>query len=363
MVDVYVAIKGKLMSRVETMLRLLRWGFAFRRPTSPPILIFHVTTRCNMRCRHCGDDVWGDPENDLSFKDIKQFSANIGELQDLAIGGGEPFLRRDLPEICDIFAQFNKVKNLCIPTNGFATELICNSIEQILASCQQTNIVVSLSLDGFQDTHDKIRMPGSFDRVMVTANELMAIRQQSRNFTFFFNATINSINCYELPGLAEYVQERFQTHLDFNLLTGTPRDETITLPTLEKTEQAVDGIYAARHASALLASQIRIGRNYILRTNAEGRQIVPCRAGSLIAVVDANGDVRSCTLLPVLGNLRDRSFSEIWQSPLARRQHKWIVSRGCSCNNDCFVVNNLNNYWKLPFLMLRQEFSRIFSKT
>jgi len=351
------------MSRISTLLRLLRWGFAFRRPNSPPILAFHVTTRCNMRCRHCGDDVWGDPADDLPLEVIKNFSANLGDIQDLAIGGGEPFLRRDLPEICESFARNNNVRNLCIPTNGFATEIICNTLERILSACPDTNIAVSLSIDGFRDTHDSIRMRDSFDRLLSTASQLCEIRNRNQNFSFFFNSTINNLNWRELPELAKHVRDKFQTHLDFNLLTGTPRDVTIKLPTQEETTQAVDGIYAARHTSPLLSSQIRISRNYILRTNAEGRQIVPCRAGSLIAIVDANGDVRSCTLLPALGNLRKQSFSDIWQSSSAKRQHKWIVSGGCSCNNDCFVVNNLNNYWKLPFLMLRMELKSFFSKT
>ena len=35
-------------------------------------LCYNVTTRCNMQCRHCGDDVWGDPAHDLPFPVIEQ---------------------------------------------------------------------------------------------------------------------------------------------------------------------------------------------------------------------------------------------------------------------------------------------------
>lgn len=350
------------MSRINTLLRLCRYGFAHKRPESPLMVAFHVTTRCNMRCRHCGDDVWGDPANDLPFAIIEKFSADLGKVQDLALGGGEPFLRGDLPEICELFVRNNDVHNLAIPTNGYATELICATVEKILDKCPETNVSLILSLDGFQNTHDSIRMPGSFDRVMTTAHRFAPMREQRRNFNFFFNATINNVNWRELPGLAKDVREKFQTHLDFNLLTGNPRDAALQLPTQAQIKQTIDGIYAARNNSPLLTSQLKICRDVILRTNAEGKQIIPCRAGSLLALVDANGDVRSCTVLPALGNLRQQSFQEIWNSFAARQQHKSIIHGECACNNDCYIVSSLNNYWKLPVLMLQQRLKTMLSK-
>lgn len=349
------------MSRISTLLKLCRRGFAHQRPTTPPMVVFHVTTRCNMRCRHCGDDVWGDPANDLPFAVIEKFSADLGTVQDLALGGGEPFLRGDLTEICEIFTHNNGVRNLAIPTNGFATDTISPAVEKILEKCPTTNVALILSLDGFQATHDSIRVHGSFDRVMATAHRFCAIRERHRNFDFFFNATINDMNWRELPELAAHVRGKFNTYLDFNLLTGNPRDSALQLPSQAEIEQTIDGIYATRGSSPMLASQLKIFRDHILRTNAEERQVVPCRAGSLLALVDANGDVRSCTQLPVLGNLRRQSFREIWHSPAARQQHKSIIRGECFCNNDCMVINSLSNYWKLPVLMLKQRLKDISS--
>lgn len=346
------------MSRKDALVRLCKYGFPSRRSTSPLVLFYNVTTRCNMQCRHCGDDVWGDPANDLPFPVIEQLSRDLGPLHEVALGGGEPFLRSDLPEICALFVRNNAVRNLCIPTNGFATGLICDKVREILARCRDVNVSLVLSLDGFQATHDNIRMPGSFDRVMETAGRLAELRTAHANFSFFFNATISGLNWRELPELARFVREKFAANLDFNMLTGTPRDSAVQLPALVDLEKTVDQIYAARDNTPAQDNWFRVYKEINLRTNVEKRQVIPCRAGSLIALIDANGDVRACAQLPPLGNLRDQSIREIWSSAKARQQHQAIIRGGCACNNDCYIIYSLNYYWKAPLLMLKQRFKR-----
>ena len=276
-------------------------------------------------------------------------------MHEVALGGGEPFLRRDLPEICALFVRNNGDQNLCIPTNGFATDLICSKVQEILEQCRGINVSLVLSLDGFQTTHDDIRMPGSFERVMATAEKLAELRKSHANFSFFFNATISVLNWRELPELARFVRNKFNANLDFNMLTGNPRDAAVQLPPLDDLEKTVDQIYAARDNTPAQDNWFRVYKEINLRTNVEKRQVIPCRAGSLIAVIDANGDVRACSQLPPLGNLRDQSIREIWNSTAARQQHRAIIGGGCACNNDCYLIYSLNYYWKAPLLMLRQR--------
>jgi hypothetical protein len=73
------------------------------------------------------------------------------------------------------------------------------------------------------------------------------------------------------------------------------------------------------------------------RTAAEDRQVVPCRAGVLNAVVYSNGDVSVCENHPPLGNLRERSFPEIWNSAEAQSLRESIAARACHCTNEVFL--------------------------
>jgi MoaA/NifB/PqqE/SkfB family radical SAM enzyme len=319
------------------------------------MLMFHITTRCDMECKHCGDDIWGDPKDDLTLEEIEEFSRGMGEFVDLGLGGGEPFLRKDLVEICAIFVRQNKVRNIGIPSNGFATGRIVEKAREILERCPETTLNIMLSLDGFQPTHDEIRRPGSYERVLATARRLKELQQEHDRLNLSFNATINNENWQELPDLARFLQDEFQANLDFNVLTGDPRDPKLVVPAPEILEETIEGIYAVRETSPLTEHYLRICQDVIVRTNAEDRQVVPCRAGSLIGTVHANGDVRVCPYLPLIGNVRERPFREIWQSERALAQHRSISAGDCSCNSDCFIVTSLNHYWKLPLMVLHEK--------
>jgi hypothetical protein len=73
------------------------------------------------------------------------------------------------------------------------------------------------------------------------------------------------------------------------------------------------------------------------RTAVAQTQVVPCRAGILNAVVYANGDVSVCENHPPLGNLREKSFPEIWKSPEADALRESIAAKKCYCTNEVFL--------------------------
>jgi len=53
--------------------------------------------------------------------------------------------------------------------------------------------------------------------------------------------------------------------------------------------------------------------------------------------VYSNGDVSVCESHAPLGNLRERSFGEIWSSPEANALRKSIADRQCYCTNEVFL--------------------------
>jgi len=312
-----------------------------------------------MACRHCGDDVWGNPDDDLSLAEIEKLCSDLGHIDAVSLGGGEPFLRKDLADICALFYEKNGTRVISIPSNGFATDSICATVKEILEKCPSATLNMMLSLDGFQQTHDTMRMPESFTRVIETGHRLTELKKEYPRLTLCFNATITGDNWQELPALATFVRDTFQTNLEFNILTGNPRDTGCKVPSRSELEQTIDAIYAVHDVTPLTLSHHQFYRDVVLRTNLEKRQIVPCRAGSLVGMLDANGDVRACSLFPPLGNVRVNSFRSIWNSDKAKQQYRSICKGACTCNNDCFIRISLMHWWKLPFYILQKRFKSL----
>ncbi len=82
-----------------------------------------VTDRCNLRCHYCmpeEDYVWLPREDLLTFEEIVQLADFFGGLgvDRLRITGGEPLLRRNLPELIAQLAERPWLRDLSLTTNG-----------------------------------------------------------------------------------------------------------------------------------------------------------------------------------------------------------------------------------------------------
>ncbi|WP_246580568.1 GTP 3',8-cyclase MoaA [Deinococcus aestuarii] len=86
-----------------------------------------VTDRCNLRCTYCMPaEVFGPgyaflPRTELlSFEEIERLSRVFVELgvRKLRITGGEPLLRRDLPELIGRLTRLEGVEDVALTTNG-----------------------------------------------------------------------------------------------------------------------------------------------------------------------------------------------------------------------------------------------------
>jgi hypothetical protein len=66
-------------------------------------------------------------------------------------------------------------------------------------------------------------------------------------------------------------------------------------------------------------------------------QVIPCLAGTLSAVVYANGDVSVCEIHKPLGNLRQNTFWEIWNSAEAQTLRQSIARKDCYCTTEVFL--------------------------
>src|SRR6185503_2323593 len=82
-----------------------------------------VTDRCNLRCSYCmpePDYVWLPREDILHFEEIERLIDVFTALgvDKVRLTGGEPLLRRDLPDLIRRLASRREIRDLAMTTNG-----------------------------------------------------------------------------------------------------------------------------------------------------------------------------------------------------------------------------------------------------
>src|ERR1700719_2302861 len=157
---------------------------ALGQPFSPGLLNILVTSVCDMRCTHCffTEQLDDAPRKKLqmSTREIEMISETLGgNLGVLILAGGEPFTRKDLPEIARAFYTNNRLASLYIPSNAQIQKRIFPDVVRILQECPRLNVTVALGIDGMKEQHEKIRQkPGPWDIVIATARQLLAMKRE-----------------------------------------------------------------------------------------------------------------------------------------------------------------------------------------
>jgi cyclic pyranopterin phosphate synthase len=92
-----------------------------------------VTDRCNLRCQYCmpeDDYVWLPREDVLHFEEISTLVdvfLSLG-VDKIRLTGGEPLLRRDVPELVKMIAAKPGLNDLALTTNGI---LLANQVDAL----------------------------------------------------------------------------------------------------------------------------------------------------------------------------------------------------------------------------------------
>src|SRR5436853_7526004 len=156
---------------------------ALGQPFAPVLLNILVTSVGDMRCTHCFFTVELDdrPRKKLQMKtdEIRKLSETLGgNLAGLILAGGEPFTRKDLPEIVRAFYENNRLESVYLMSNGQIQKRIMPDVSRILEECPNLNVTVALGIDGLKDEHEKIRQKiGSWDIAIDTARKLQEIKR------------------------------------------------------------------------------------------------------------------------------------------------------------------------------------------
>jgi MoaA/NifB/PqqE/SkfB family radical SAM enzyme len=329
------------VKRVARHVRLTAASY-WRRP-SPPFLVLFINSICNMQCEHCFYWTHLNKRDDLSADEIFALSRSMGPIENLNLSGGEPFLRREFSAICRQFIQHNGVKQIYVPTNGWYTDKTVQAVRETLEEPSLDLLVIELSLDGTEKFHDTFRVAqGAFRKAMETYAALVELQRADPRLRIQAISTATDVNVDEIRQLTTFLFERCpqMDHHNLAIIRGDRKNKALATPDLRQYADLYDYIrrlWQPREEGrygGIVEPMLQWAK---LRTLERRTQVVPCRAGTLTAVVAANGDVSVCELHEPLGNLRRQSFPEIWNSEAAGRLRASIAAKACHCTTEVFL--------------------------
>ena len=321
----------------------LNWRSVSGEVKSPPFLVLFINSICNMKCEHCFYWQQLNQRDDLSFEEIKALSEDLGEIENLNLSGGEPFIRKDFAAVCKQFIRQNKVKEIYTPTNAYFTDRTIKALREVLEDRSLKLFCVELSLDGMPEFHDEFRKtPNSFRKAMETYDALAELQKEDPRLQIHAISTATADNMDEIRTLTTFLFDRCpkMTHHNLAIIRGDRKNPTLRGPALETYRELyryVRRLWAPREESrygAAVEPMLQYAKIKSVEMNA---QFAPCRAGILTGVVHANGDVGICEQRPPIGNLRQNSFMEIWRSHHANDVRRSIAKKECYCTNEIFM--------------------------
>ena len=349
------------------------------KPSSPQLnlaeLIVTVTNRCNHSCSMCYyHEHLNGKQQELSLDEYQKISESLNQLKTVWISGGEPFLRKDLPEICEIFVRQSGVSSIFIPTNGSKPDAIVAGVERILTLNPDLKLTVMFSLEGLQERHDEVHgKKGAFESVEESIRRLQFLRvrlfRKKQIFNLFLNTVVSNKNQHEVIELMAYAKKNIRVDSHFlSPVRGEPKDPSVQAPSgrnfdnlVQKAKPFFDfyitrGIRSAEKQALI---KHRLERRYGLWTELLNGAQLPftCQAGNLIGVLEPDGGVRLCESFPLIGNVRDVNldFSSIWFSAAAEKSRARV--KGCSCTHGCFIgaSDNQQNLQPISFYKADQK--------
>ncbi len=232
----------------------MRISDTFGRPLKN--LRISVTDRCNLRCQYCMPEeeyVWLSRSDILQFEEI---SALVDIFADLGVNkirltGGEPLLRRHLPDLVRLIAKKPAILDIAMTTNGV---LLAEHAPALKAAGLHR---VTVSLDTLRpDRFAKLTRRATHAQVI---KGLLAVPQAGFTDTKVDTVVIRGVNDDELADLVEFckplpAEVRFIEYMDVGGATKWTMDSVVAraeiLKSLERRYGRIEPVIGESSAPA-----------------------------------------------------------------------------------------------------------------
>jgi nif11-class peptide radical SAM maturase 3 len=317
--------------------------------------VWEITLKCNLACQHCGSRAGHSRTNELSTAEalnLVQQLADVG-IKEVTLIGGEAFLRDDWLEIA---SAITKAEMICgMTTGGYGITL--ETAQRMKAAGIK---VVSVSVDGLQDTHNRLRgKPESWQWAFKTMSHL-----KQAGIPFGCNTQINRLSAPEFPQIYERIRDAgiFAWQIQLTVPMGNAADNSEIL--LQPYELLDIYPMIARVVEQANQDKVKVhaGNNIgyygpyerLFRGGDAWAFWQGCSAGLSSIGIEADGAIKGCPSLPTTaytgGNIRNLSLRTIIEETEELRfnlgagtpqgtEHLWGFCKTCEfaelCRGGC----------------------------
>ncbi len=286
-----------------------------------------TTYRCNSRCSMC--NIWKHPTHpdyEIGLDTLAKLPAGFDHIN---ITGGEPTLRKDLLDICDVLHP--KAAKLEISTNGLRGHVL----EKIVR--KYPDIKIRISVEGFDATNDEIRgEKDGFKRKLEAMELLVAAGGTDLGFaTTFQDENIDEV--VSLYQLAEGMKVEFATSALHNAFQFHKNDNSIydRLRVARRVEVLVTDMLRSPSVKTWFRAYMNLG--LIAKILGQDR-LHPCTQGTDNVFIDPWADVYACNVRNdlLMGNLRLQSWQDIYDGAQAKK----VRAEVACCPQNCWMVSS-----------------------
>lgn len=296
---------------------------------SLPVIVLMPHSSCNCRCIMC--DIWKANHNKREIS-IEVLSANADTFRELGVrevvlSGGEALMHSNLWNFCRVL-QERDIRITLLSTGlllkKYADEIVTHISEVIV------------SLDGSAEVHDRIRnIPNAYSKLAEGVKELKLRRPgiritgrcvlQRSNYADFENIVraAKSIGLDQISFLGADVSSQAFNHLDgwggdsmhrvALLPDETHEFERVIRDSFDHLRQEYQTKFIAESPSKMN----RIVQYYKAVNDLGDYPPTVCNAPWVSAVIESDGSVAPCFFHKPYGNINEKGFEEIVNSPEA----------------------------------------------
>ncbi|OPY83371.1 MAG: Antilisterial bacteriocin subtilosin biosynthesis protein AlbA [Syntrophorhabdus sp. PtaU1.Bin153] len=323
---------------------------------------WHLTERCNLRCRHCYQT--GKRTEEMTLHEVKGVVGDISDLlkswsdaydiifsPSINVTGGEPFLRDDLSQVLEAIEQ-----------KGFAIYVLSNGtlIDKGRAQDLSRHAVrgVQVSLEGPAHIHDTIRGKGAYAGALKGVEFLI-----DAGLKVTLNVTLSTLNADYVADMVQVAAGIGAQRLGFSRLVPSGRGTGLAGSAL--TAAGVKEVYETIFSLDGMGVEIVTGdpvASQIKDPLGEGEEGPLLRGGCAAAFSGLtflpDGTITPCRRLGVpIGNVLRDSLRMVWAaSPIlealrtrdaysgkCRSCKRWSFCRGCRAIAYAYSVSRGEN--------------------